>query len=123
MSSRLALLLLSIVTLASCAKPLDLSLPTDKPLELHIYSQGSPVQMCTIAPNSPQFQQLDALLAANNEGWDTTLVTFVPSVLVTGDGFSINFLQGYAVVNYADQQLKRPMPASEYAFLECEDGT
>jgi len=123
MSIRPALLLLSLATLASCAKPLGLSLPSDKPLELKIYSHGAPVQTCGIAPGSSQFQKLVDLLTANRDEWEPTPVTFVPSVLVTGDGFSINFLKDFAVVNYADGQFKHPIPASEYAFLGCGDGT
>jgi hypothetical protein len=123
MPIRIVFLILVALGLLGCAKPLGLVLLKDKPLKLQIYSHGSPTQACVIAPGSPQFIQLEALLAANRSDWEPTPVTFVPSVQVTGAGFSINFLQDSAVVNYADGQIKHSVPKSAYAFLGCGDGT
>lgn len=123
MPTRIAILIIVASALAGCAKPLGLVIPQDKPLTLEIHSQGAPVQKCTIAPASPQFKQLGSLLAATSDDWAPTPVTFVPSVLVTGDGFSINFLKDFAVVNYADGQFKHQVPISAYAFLGCANGT
>ena len=123
MPIRIAFLILVALGLLGCARPLGLVLPKDKPLKLQIYSHGSPTQACVIAPGSPQFIQLEALLAANRSNWEPTPVTFVPSVLVTGAGFSINFLQDSDVVSYADGQFKHSVPRSAYAFLGCGDGT
>jgi hypothetical protein len=106
MPIRIAFLILVALGLLGCARPLGLVLPKDEPLKLQIYSHGSPTQACVIAPGSPQFIQLEGLLAANRGNWEPIPVTFVPSVLVTGAGFSINFLQDAAVVNYADGQFK-----------------
>jgi len=123
MPTRIAILIVAALALIGCAKPLGLVLPKDKPLTLEIYSRGASFQSCTIAPGSPQFKQLEELLAGSPDDWAPTPVTFVPSVLVTGPNFSINFLQDFAVVNYADGQFKHHMPKSAYAFLGCANGT
>ena len=123
MPIRVAISVLAVLALVGCAKPLTLVLPKDEPLKLEIYSHGSPIQSCTIAPGTSQFTQLEVLLDANRDNWEPTPVTFVPSVLVTGSDFSINFMQDFAVANYASGQFTHSIAKSTYAFLRCGNGT
>ena len=123
MTIRIAVLGLTAAALAACSQSLDFKLPANNPLELAIYQRGSLVKTCTIAPSSSQFDQLQALLTSNQEDWESSLVTFAPSVLVTGRDFSINFLQDTIVLNHDHRQVTHQIPANSYAFLGCPDGT
>jgi hypothetical protein len=112
-----------LITLAGCTRDLAFALPKTQHLVLAIYSNGRPLQECTVAPGSKQFVGLEALLASYHAGWKPSPATYAPGVLVTGTGFSINFIHDFAVVSFGSAQVTRPIPHSAYTFLRCEAGT
>lgn len=120
MCMRIAALLVVAMALACCTQRLDFQLPTSQPLKLAIYKDGAPLKTCTIVPSSRQFHQLQALLASDPNGWSPSLVTFVPSVYITGNGFSVNFLESSVIFNSGHRQLAHRISKASYAFLTCE---
>jgi hypothetical protein len=112
-----------LTSLVGCTRDLAFALPKSQPLNLAIYSDGRPLEKCTIAPGSKQFVSLETLLASYPAGWKPSPATYVPGVLVTGSGFSINFSHEFAVVSSGRTQLTHSIPHGAYAFLRCKDDT
>src|SRR5699024_6970858 len=111
MVTRVVPLTVSLRVFAGCSKPLDLALPKDAALKPTVNPLGvslnKPATTCSISPGSARFKQLETLLAANRGGWESSLATYLPGVVVTGKGFPINFQHGIAVVNFAKGQYTR----------------
>lgn len=54
----------------------------------------------SLAPNSPEERAVTRWLQENAFGWRPTFVAYVPTRLIEGDGFTLNFLKGTCVLNY-----------------------
>lgn len=104
--------------LVGCTQSLDLKIP-DAPLELRV--PGGPNDgLCTIAPGSEAYDALVAWVAANQDGWESTYASYVPGLVVSGDDFSINLLEGHAIANLRGKQLERSgVDATLYEHLVC----
>ena len=76
---------------------------------------------CTISQDSEQYRTLSTWLSEHQDGWQSSLVTYVPNVVVIGQGFNLNFLGSAAVLNYAGKQFTHQVSPSDYAFLVCAD--
>jgi len=75
------------------------------------------------SPRSEKYLKLSAWLSANSKGWEATPASYVPALVVSGAGLSINFLKGGAIVNYAAGQYSHAVDPSQYEFLRCANHT
>lgn len=78
---------------------------------------------CAVASGSEQHAKLSAWLSANGKGWEATPASYVPALVVSGTGFSINFLKGGAILNYNEGQYSHSADPSQYEFLHCANHT
>jgi hypothetical protein len=116
----IGLLVVSAVVLGGCTRSIHVDLPSGS-LSLSFFVNGTPIKHCTISQDSEQYKTLSAWLAAHQDGWKSSVASYVPGVMVDGDGFSLNFLSSIAVLNYAGSQSTRQVLPSDYAFLGCTD--
>lgn len=112
---------LSILALAaSCTQELILKLPSDEALKLSIYINDASVSNCAITPGSSRHQALEKWLMNNRGGWKSTPVSYLPGTLVSGPGFTLNFLGSVVIANFAGGQYYRQAALAEVEFLTCE---
>jgi len=114
----LVLLVACAVALSGCTRSINFTLPNG-PLSLSFTVNGAPTKQCAISQDSEQYKALSAWLRTHQHGWQSSVVTYVPSVVVTGDGFNLNFLHSAAVLNHASSQFTHQVSPSDYAFLVC----
>ena len=114
----IGLLVIFAVALGGCTHSIHFALPGG-PLSLSFTLNGAPIKHCAIGRDSEQYKALSAWLGAHRYGWQTSVATYAPSVVVTGDGFNLNFLHSSAVLNYAGTQFTHLVSPSDYAFLAC----
>ena len=112
------LLAASALALSGCTQSIHFILPPG-PLRLSFTVNGVASRSCSISQDSKQYKALSIWLSEHQGGWQGSLVTYVPSVVVTGNGFSLNFLNSAAVLNYAGNQFTHQVSPSDYAFLVC----
>jgi hypothetical protein len=113
------LLATAVVALCSgCSQSIQFTLP-DSPLNLSRTVSGAMVKRCSIKPDSEQYKALSAWLVGHQNGWQGSVVTYVPSVVLTGKGFNLNLLPSLAVLNYAGKQLTHQVLIGDFAFLVC----
>ena len=113
-----ALLILSVLCLVSCTHELPLSVFEVQKLKLYVYSKDGGVT-CSLERGSPQYERLRRWVEQNREGWKPSPATYIPGKVVSGDGFGLNFLNNFAVFNYAGGQYTHTAPPEEHQFLSC----
>ena len=76
--------------------------PTDIGLarRVLVYSVGRPVVDRSIEPGSAEERSVADWFNSHSKGWHTSFVTYVPGRQIEGDDFSLNFLNGFCVLNY-----------------------
>jgi hypothetical protein len=52
-------------------------------------------------------------------GWEQSVVTFVPGVMICGRDFTLNFLGDGAILNYEQGQFVRSVDPDIYSILAC----
>ena len=101
-----------------CARSIQFTLP-DTPLDLSLAVNGAAVKRCTIRQDSRQHKALSTWLGEHKNGWQGSVATYVPNVVVAGKDFNLNFLPSIAVLNYDDHQFTHQVSPSDFAFLVC----
>ena len=121
MTRRTFLLPLAAMTIvfAGCERSIDLELPTDGELQLTIRDEAASTY-CIIKASSDGAMKVATWLDANQDGWESSLVSFAPGVQLNGEGFSINFHRESAIVNYEAGQFTHAVPAVVYTGLSCQ---
>lgn len=112
--------LVSAVLVAGCSQALPLQLSPGEPLKLSAHAHGAAVSDCTIAPGSPQHQALEKWLSQSRGGWQATPASYVHGTVVSGAGFTLNFVGAVAIVNVSSGQYSHPATPTDYGFLQCE---
>ena len=112
------LLVASMVALSGCTQSIHFALPSG-PLSLSFTVNGAPTKQCAISQDSEQYKTLSAWLRTHQDGWQSSVVSYVPSVVVAGNGFNLNFLHSSAILNHEGSQFTHPVSPSDYAFLVC----
>jgi hypothetical protein len=116
-----ALLVSAVIVVAACTQELPLRLALGEPLKLSYQEHDyAPATNCVIAPNSPQYQALEKWLSQNKSGWQTTPATYIPGKVVSGSGFTLNFLNSIVIANFSGGQYSHSTNPSEYRFLQCQ---
>ena len=116
----LMLLIAMGIVLAGCESSIDLELPIDGVLQLTIIS-GTTMSNCSIAANSDGIKTIATWLDALQDGWEPSPASYVLDIELKGDGFSIQFSNGFAVVNYEEGQFTHSVPAGVFTELHCPD--
>ena len=114
----IGLLVVCVCTVGGCTRSIRFTLPS-APLTLSLTVKGASAKRCTISPGSEQYKALSTWLIAHQDGWQSSVATYAPSVVVTGNGFNLNFLQSLAVLNHAGNQFTHPVSQGDFAFLVC----
>ncbi|MBD8872230.1 hypothetical protein [Rhodanobacter sp. DHB23] len=112
------LLVVLALALSGCTRSIHFTLPSG-PLSLSFTVNGASTKRCAINQDSEQYKTLSTWLMTHQDGWQSSIVTYVPSLVVTGDGFNLNFLHSVAVLNYAGSQFTQQVSPSDYAYLVC----
>ena len=115
-----AVILISVALVTGCSHELNLQLPAGEPLRLSIHAHGSPLATCSLVPGSPKYHILEKWLSKNRKGWQITPATYVPRTVISGPGFTINFIESLAIVNYAEGQYSHAITSLDYEFLQCK---
>jgi hypothetical protein len=115
---------LGLVAAAGCTRSISVTLPPRESLHLTVYSEGRVVETCKVPPGDDRYKRLDAWLKVHSDGWSVAIADYVPTILVSGNRFRLNFMQsGAAILGFDNHQYSHPVQASEYAYLTCHGGT
>ena len=57
-------------------------------------------QELTLQPADPLTASVQKWIQTNSSGWSKSMLTYAPGVVVRNDHFSLNFLEGAAVLNF-----------------------
>ncbi|MDR2219908.1 MAG: hypothetical protein LBE24_04930, partial [Methylobacillus sp.] len=55
----------------------------------------------------------------NQKGWKFAPATYFPGKIVSGSGFSLNFRNATAILDYSGSQFAHSVEPDEYGFLSC----
>jgi hypothetical protein len=105
--------------LGGCGQQVSFALP-EEDLSLEIYGQDRPAAHCSVPAGSPQHHTLAAWLAKNDAGWQPSMASYVPGILVRGKTISLAFVGSLAVINVEGGQFTHAVARTEYAFLRCQ---
>ena len=112
---------ISLVVLAfalfGCKQDIDFVFPDFEELNLEIYGTGAPVKEQKIVPGTEKHNKLKEWVVNNKSGWASSMATYVPNVLVSGSGFSLNFRSKKVILNYKGGQFTKTSSQTEYEFL------
>jgi hypothetical protein len=97
------------------------------PYRVQVYRDGQSVRESTLAPGSAEEQAVAAWLASHQDGWQPSLVSYVPGRRIHGDGFNLNLLPGgLCVLNYGlsdhPRQVVRQVAAADAEALVAATG-
>ena len=112
------LILFLTAMLTACKVDVITTFDSINEFQVSINDQGSFIKEYTIVKGSKKHIALRQLLINNQEGWSQTLATYVPGVLVTSNGLSLNFLNAGIIANYSGGQFSKPIKIAEYGFLK-----
>ena len=74
-----------------------------------------------IKKDSVYYVKLERLIKNNLKGWHYTPATYISGIVVAGKEFTLNFLNGTAIINYKDgdeyKQYYKKIEFEEYKFL------
>jgi hypothetical protein len=120
----IGLLIFIACLLAACDIKADLILRNEDILILEIQSEKG-IQKKEIKRGSGTFTQFADWLKHNEKGWESTPASYLPSVVLSGRNFSINFLKNMAILNYKDSegkqhQVYKTIKPEDYNFLKTE---
>lgn len=104
-------------------KEIAFELPPKEKLNVIVYDNGHVAAECKIEPGQEIQRKLDQWLKNNTKNWKATSATYAPSVLVSGQSFSITFIKSGGVINFSAGQYVHKIESSEYQFLNCGKGT
>lgn len=109
--------IISLALLSGCKVDALSAFDAQGDLTLYVYGSGRPFEPQKIKVNSAIYKKLRDWVANNKTGWSHTPATYVPSVMVLGETFSLNFLDSSVILNYEGGQYIKQIDVSEYAFL------
>lgn len=115
---KLAFFVALLAVLSGCGSSIDLDFPSAGKLGLTI-RDGANTTVCDVEANSPGVTAVAAWLDSNRDDWHSSMVTYAPTVQLNGDGFSINFVGGLAVINHSSTQLTHRLSEDVYGDLVC----
>ena len=115
---RIAIILIVTVLLVACSHKLSLNLSPSETFKLSTLSATT--STCLIAPGSLQHKALENWLSENQNGWQSTPASYVPGTVVSGVGFTLNFVGSLAIANYSGGQYSRSTKPVDYEFLQCK---
>ena len=110
----LILLLWASASLPGCRKDLSNTLTSQGPLRVVIYESGDLFYERSISPNSREFRELVKWAERNSDGWETSMITVKPGILVEGKDFSLVIRPECAAFIYEGGQFARRMPSEDY---------
>ncbi len=102
----LSMIVLLLLTLAACSHSISLQFPSQT-LTVETFSQGKPVQRCSIAAGSDKFRKLNELMQENVKGWHSRSADYVPAIVVISSDVNLYFDGGLLVVNYSGGEYSR----------------
>ena len=114
---RIIIILLAVL-LSSCKVDTDKIIDSNENIEVSIHENGLPVQTYTLNPGDEEYKKFMSWVKSNNTGWDSTLASYVPMLIVSGESFSFNFMGNGVVVNYEGGQFTKSVDPKEYKYLK-----
>jgi len=121
-TKRFFLLLLLCTFLAACRIDANSILESEETLTIFIYSHGTLTTEKKIKKRDDSYNRLKTWMKENEKGWETSLVTFAPNVLVRGKKFNINFQPHSAIINFQSpdgqyHQYVKDIKETEFQYL------
>lgn len=116
-------LLILCTILTACRIDANSILEPEEVLVVSIHNlTGTTVTKKEIRKGDETYNRLKKWMVDNEKGWDSSLVTFVPSVEVRGKNFNLNFHQTRAILNFQspdgkNHQYVKDIKESEFQFL------
>lgn len=107
---------------AACERTVTVEIPLDENLQLeiqHLETGTINARHCELEAGSDEVAQISSWLDENRDGWEPSVVTFAPGVMIRGSDFTLNFLGDGAILNYDEGQFTHPTDSYFYANLRC----
>jgi len=112
---------ISIVLISGCSQALLLELHPTEELRLSDHTKKySAITSCNITPESRQYKALEKWLTQNQEGWQSTPASYISGIVVSGSGFTLNFLGSAVIANYLGGQYSHAITPFDYESLKCD---
>ena len=112
-----ALLIATLLILASCKINVDGILENQEPINIIIYGEGTNSKEYVLINTDQKYKLFKAWVANNKGGWEPTPASYVPSIIVKGSSFTFNFLNEGVIVNVDGIQYSKAVNKSEYDYL------
>lgn len=103
--------------LVSCKIDTDQIINSNESIKINTFNNGTQTNEYSLNQSDGKYIKFISWVNANKQGWEPTLVTYAPSLLVSGKNFSFNFMGGDVVVNCESGQFAKKIQPEEYEFL------
>lgn len=113
----LMLLILASALLYGCRKDLSNALRAQEPLRVVIYDAGEPFYERSILPNSREFRELARWAERNSDGWETSMITVKPGILIVGRDFTVIIRPECAAFICEGGQFAQRIRAEDYVYF------
>jgi hypothetical protein len=125
MNSVPSLLIIAVMTslTVACDRTVTLQIPVDENLELEIHrydSTGSLGERCEIEAGSSEIARVADWLDGHRSGWEPSVVTYAPRVVIRGSDFTLNFIDDLTILNNDEGQFIHAVDPRIYADLKCQ---
>ena len=113
---------LALLLSAGCGH--DLALKVQEADTVQVFVLGTTATSRVLAPSSPEFRQLQLLVAQNRKGW-SQLYSTPPAtgILVTAGELHLQFIGSSVLASTPSGVFTKPIAESEYSFLVVRAGT
>lgn len=112
-----ALLIATILILASCKINVGGIVENQEPINIIIYGTGSNTNEYILINTDKKYKLFKTWVTNNKDDWETTPASYVPSVIVKGSNYTFNFLNERVIVNVDGKQYSKAVNKSEYDYL------
>ncbi len=115
------MLIFLLATLSGCDRPIEFEMPLSEDIELEVRHEGKMPSRCTLEAESSSITRIADWLQDNQGGWERSVVSFVPGVMIRGRDFTLNFLGDGVILNFERGQFTHSIDATVYSHLKCEE--
>lgn len=101
---KILLLLLAPLFLTACQGEIENLLDSPQTVEVAIYENDRALNKYLLTAKDPEYQAIKQWIKRNKTGWHSSPASYLPSITITGNDFSLNFTKDLAVINYGGKQ-------------------
>lgn len=106
-----------LLELSACTHDFSSVIEQEKELSVIVYHSGHEVETGVITKNSEAYKSIIKWIKDNRTGWQSTVATYVPELIVRGEGFQLNLRPKDAIFGYGNEQFVLAISDADYSNL------